>query len=114
METQAVVDPEPPQPATSIVTKFVSGKNPGEFSVITSTVFLDEKKRRKRDILSPSPVLPVEMTNLPDFIDSSLPERAKLTPENNNNEVVIELDSGIVDTFTLYKNSDFGTPEMTA
>ena len=119
LETQAAapVQPDPPQPATSIVTKFVSGKNPGEFSVITSTVFLDEKKRRKRDILSPSPVLPVDRTNLPDFIDSSLSENESnfLTPENNNNnnEVVIELDSGLVDyAFTLY-NNDNGTPKMT-
>jgi len=40
----ATAEPEPPAPKTSLVTVFVSGKSPGEFTKLTSTVVLDEKE----------------------------------------------------------------------
>ena len=55
-------------PVTSVVTVFVSGKNPGEFSKVTSTVTLEpgeEFKRYKRDIQA-SKVQPVLMTRAPE------------------------------------------------
>jgi hypothetical protein len=86
--TQAPAPPkEPPAPSTSVVTKFVSGKNPGEFSIVTSTVTVSvdsndddsEKRRRRRDAFGPTPVQPVQVTALPDtvpdvsdLLDSSL------------------------------------------
>lgn len=67
----AAVEPaaaEAAGPVTSVVTVFVSGKNPGEFSKVTSTVTLEpgeEFKRYKRDI-QPSKVQPVLMTRAPE------------------------------------------------
>ncbi len=66
--------PPPPPPQTSIVTKFVSGKNPGEFSVITSTVTLspdDSRKKRSAEeeellVVAPSPVEAPLTTESPD------------------------------------------------
>lgn len=61
-------DPVPVQPSTSLVTIFVSGSKPGDFTKITSTVTLtddiEENKRYKRDLstLLPSPVVPVLKT----------------------------------------------------
>ena len=65
-----------PSPQTSLVTIFVSGKNPGEFSKVVSTVTLtgDENNRRfKRSsdeellklMLAPSKVQPVLRTAEP-------------------------------------------------
>ena len=71
------VKPDPPAPSTSIVTKFVSGKSPGEFHVVTSTVTLfpgeedGNSRRRKREALllqqsvRPSPVEEPETTRPP-------------------------------------------------
>ena len=65
------ISPSPPTPITSITTKFVSGKRPGEFSIVTSTVIIEpedeesgggSEKRLKRSILDPSPVRRVEFT----------------------------------------------------
>ena len=67
----------------SVVTIFVSGSKPGDFTRITSTVTLngndeEENKRYKRDtltssddhkfLLDPSPVIPVLKTNEPEVV----------------------------------------------
>ena len=69
--------------STSVVTIFVSGSKPGDFTRITSTVTLngnneEENKRYKRDtltssddhkfLLDPSPVIPVLKTNEPEVV----------------------------------------------
>ena len=68
------------KPSTSVVTIFVSGSTPGDFTRITSTVTLtgdgagsDENERYKRDLLvNPSPVLPpIDKTQAP-LLDPSL------------------------------------------
>ena len=57
------------EPSTSIVTIFVSGSTPGDFTRITSTVTLTEEasnERYKRDLLvNPSPVMPIAYTQAP-------------------------------------------------
>lgn len=57
------------QPSTKIVTIFVSGSKPGDFTKITSTVILtgdSENERYKREVVSPSRVLPtIELTKAP-------------------------------------------------
>jgi len=105
-------EPEPPAPSTSVVTKFVSGKNPGEFSIVTSTVIIegddDEGRRRRRrdaEDLLPSPVEAVEMTEAPwasvafsASIDSSFRHSS---PQEEASDALIavdfELESGMVD-----------------
>ena len=83
-QTQAP-DPEPAvlAPSTSLVTIFVSGSKPGDFTRITSTVTLSAgdsdseggNERFKRDLsmlelqLRPSPVLPVQKTAMPDLLE---------------------------------------------
>ena len=69
--------------STSVVTIFVSGSKPGDFTRITSTVTLngndeEENKRYKRDtltssddhkfLLDPSPVIPVLKTDEPEVV----------------------------------------------
>jgi hypothetical protein len=61
-------------PSTTIVTRFVSGSKPGDFTRITETVTLDadnddeSNKRYKRDLLVvPTPVVQVVMTLAPTF-----------------------------------------------
>ena len=64
--TSSAAEPEAAGPVTSVVTVFVSGKNPGEFSKVTSTVTLEageEFKRYRRDVSRPQPVL---MTRAPE------------------------------------------------
>lgn len=65
----ATAEPEPPAPKTSIVTVFVSGRSPGEFTRLTSTVVIDEnakeekekepetksRKRRSPQLIQPTP-----------------------------------------------------------
>jgi len=58
------------EPSTSVVTIFVSGSTPGDFTRITSTVTLTEEaiannERYKRDLLRPSPVMPIAFTQAP-------------------------------------------------
>ena len=57
------------EPSTSVVTIFVSGSTPGDFTRITSTVTLTEganNERYKRDLLlKPSPVMPIAFTQAP-------------------------------------------------
>lgn len=48
-ETPAPPPPPPPKPASSVITLYVSGKNPGEFSTVLQTVAITES-RRKRDV----------------------------------------------------------------
>ncbi|TRY69249.1 hypothetical protein TCAL_13171 [Tigriopus californicus] len=64
--------PPPPEPQTSVVTKFVSGKTPGDFTILTSTVTIDpnESERRKRDIaaVQPSRVERVRLTLAPNAV----------------------------------------------
>ena len=66
------------EPRTSIVTLYVSGKNPGEFSTVLSTTTLTgagehAEQRFKRDAaVNPSPVLPIEATPAPDLLSSGL------------------------------------------
>ena len=45
----ATVEPEPPAPKTSIVTVFVSGKSPDEFTRLTSTVIVEEPGKKEDD-----------------------------------------------------------------
>ena len=55
-------------PSTSVVTIFVSGSTPGDFTRITSTVTLtgdESNERYKRDLLAPSPVIPIAFTQAP-------------------------------------------------
>ena len=68
---------DPFSPQTSLVTVFVSGKNPGEFSKVISTITLSdlddsEKRRYKRSdeellklMLAPTKVQPVARTAEP-------------------------------------------------
>ena len=92
----APIQPDPPAPSTSVITKFVSGKNPGEFSVLTSTVTIgvdDVKERRRREV-KPSPVETVQFTQAPEVIDSGMHSAAIQE---------VELQSGLRDVETLYQ-----------
>ncbi len=79
VEQTQVPDAPEAKPSTSIVTLFVSGSKPGDFTRITSTVTLtgdeesEENQRYKRDLLlmKPSPVLPITKTAAPTMIDLS-------------------------------------------
>ena len=60
---------KPDSVSTSVVTVFVSGSKPGDFTRIVSTVTLngeEEQERYKRD-LEPSPVLPIVKTQAPNL-----------------------------------------------
>lgn len=61
-------EPTPPK-ETSVITLYVSGKRPGEFSTVLSTVIIgEENNRRRREILvQPSNVLPIENTATRNF-----------------------------------------------
>ena len=43
----ATAEPEPPAPKTSVVTVFVSGKSPDEFTRLTSTVIVEEPPKKE-------------------------------------------------------------------
>jgi len=45
----ATAEPEPPAPKTSIVTVFVSGRSPDEFTRLTSTVIVEEPPKKEED-----------------------------------------------------------------
>lgn len=47
---QKPVEIAPPPKETSVITLFVSGKRPGEFSTVLSTITLGEENRRRRDV----------------------------------------------------------------
>ena len=52
-------------PRSSLVTIFKSGDNPGEFTSLVSTVFLDANRRiRKREALNPSKPIPIQATQI--------------------------------------------------
>ena len=76
-QTQAPDPVVPEGPKTSVVTVFVSGSKPGDFTKITSTVILeeegDEKIRKRREalsIISPAKVEPVAFTAPPVILSS--------------------------------------------
>ena len=58
-----VIAPDPPAPRTSVVTKFVSGKSPGEFHVVTSVVTLEDR-RRKREAATIAPSATVDSSSV--------------------------------------------------
>ncbi|GLV34887.1 uncharacterized protein CBL_09367 [Carabus blaptoides fortunei] len=70
--TQKPTEPTPPK-ETSVITLYVSGKRPGEFSTVLSTVVVGEENRRKREIqylpVQPSKVMPITNTNTNDYVD---------------------------------------------
>jgi len=77
--------PEPASPKSSVITIFKSGSRPGDFTRVFSTIFFDNK-RRKRDTLNeiePSRPQPVVLTDEPNFLESFNgargPVRAQLT-----------------------------------
>jgi hypothetical protein len=96
-----------PEPVTSVVTKFVSGKNPGEFHVVTSTVTVepsktDKSSRRRRDAsdVKPSPVQPILKTASSLELHSSSSESADARPAPQPSAATlsfaaIELESGL-------------------
>ena len=105
----APIEPSPPTPLTKVVTKFVSGKRPGDFSIVTSTVVVDVEEtdsasRKKREaITQPSPVKKVLTTSDPSegfldhsegFLDSSKDE---LLRQRRDLDFVVELQSGMED-----------------
>lgn len=60
-----------PQKHTSVVTIYVSGKNPGEFSSVLSTVITDGASLVKREAITP-PIKEIRASdNMPIFYDSS-------------------------------------------
>lgn len=68
-------EPKPEAPKSSVVTIFKSGSSPGDFTRLFSTIFFDNK-RRKRDILNhiePSHSQLVTMTRSPDLGSSGGP-----------------------------------------
>lgn len=69
---QKPTEPTPPK-ETSVITLYVSGKRPGEFSTVLSTVVVGEENRRKREIqylpVQPSKVMPIVSSNINDYVD---------------------------------------------
>lgn len=65
---QKPTEPTPPK-ETSVITLYVSGKRPGEFSTVLSTVIVgEENNRRRREIpVQASKVLPIENTATRNF-----------------------------------------------
>ena len=62
-EVQAV-----PQPQFSLTTIFKSGRNPGEFTRLVSTIYLDSRQRR--DVIAPSGLKVVENTETVNNFDT--------------------------------------------
>ncbi|GJQ72172.1 hypothetical protein Trydic_g3264 [Trypoxylus dichotomus] len=60
--------PTPPPKETSIVTLYVSGRQPGEFTTVLSTYVVGEEQRRKREVT----YIPVQPSKMSDFLKTKV------------------------------------------
>ena len=61
----------PSQPDFSVTTIFKSGRNPGEFTRLISTIYFDE--RRKRDVILPSGRVDIQQSDSVRSFNSDIP-----------------------------------------
>lgn len=66
VQPTAVAAPVAVGPSTSLLTIFKSGDRPGEFTSVVSTIVLDGR-RIKREAVNPTPVQPIQRTQVPDM-----------------------------------------------
>jgi len=78
IKQQAQDNPQPPptvdipsQPDFSVTTIFKSGRNPGEFTRLISTIYFDE--RRKRDVILPSGRVDIQQSDSVQSLNSDIP-----------------------------------------
>ena len=93
----ATAEPEPPAPKTSVVTVFVSGRSPDEFTRLTSTVIVEDppkkeeekdtakdKSRKKRqayqNILNIQPTTASSTSSVGSFLPTQMPSLGLLLP----------------------------------
>jgi hypothetical protein len=108
--------PSPPAKETSVITLYVSGRTPGDFSTVLSTVVVDEdnQKRRRRDIdvpVEPSKVINSEVTSFYSYLDSYVtPALEQVNLENTETSIATESLESVIGDVNKYMVTQ--TPEL--
>lgn len=104
--------PTPPPKETSIVTLYVSGRQPGEFTTVLSTYIVGEEQRRKRDVtyipLEPSRIVnPIPTKSLEAFEMYVMPTNKELKYAEDTSGPTETLDSVLGDVNKYITTSTF-------